>query len=145
MGVVVESADLLRSIPLFEGLNEDDLQALATRVARRAFRSGEFIFRQGDAGSAMYIVAEGRVNIHLVAPASERVSLKDIGPGEYFGELALFDDKPRSASALASSEAVLFELSRTTLSSYLERRPQAAMAILRTMAERLRETNTLLS
>src|SRR5262249_39735813 len=86
----------------------------------------------------------GHVNIHLPG-AAEHVSLKDIGLGEYFGELALFDDKVRSASALATSDAVLFELSRATLSKYLERRPAAAMAILRTMAERLRETNALLS
>jgi uncharacterized membrane protein len=65
--------------------------------------------------------------------------------GEYFGELSLFDDKPRSASALATTDAVLLELTRDTLSGYLERRPRAAMAILRTMSERLRETNTLLS
>src|SRR4051812_21685793 len=93
----------------------------------------------------MYIVADGHVNIHLPGEASRRVSLKDIARGEYFGELALFDDKPRSASALATTEAVLLALSRETLSSYLERRPRAAMAILRTMAERLRQTNAMLS
>jgi uncharacterized membrane protein len=85
------------------------------------------------------------VNIHLPGENSRRVSLKDITVGEYFGELALFDDKPRSASALATTEALLLELSRETLSNYLERRPRAAMAILRTMAERLRETNAMLS
>jgi CRP/FNR family cyclic AMP-dependent transcriptional regulator len=143
---VVEVAELLGSIPLFEGLTEDDLQALAASVTRRTFESGQLIFKQGDAGTEMYVVANGHVNIHLPGPtAGEPVSLKDIGRGEYFGELALFDDKPRSASARATSSAVLFELSRPTLSGYLERRPLAAMAILRTMAERLRETNTLLS
>src|SRR4051812_4726919 len=93
----------------------------------------------------MYIVADGHVNIHLPGDGSMRVSLKDISRGEYFGELALFDDKPRSASALATTDAVLVELSRDTLSAYLERRPRAAMAILRTMSERLRETNDMLS
>lgn len=141
---MVNAAELLRSIPLFEGLTEEDLQALAASVAPRSFKAGQMIFNQGDRGSEMYIVAEGHVNIHLPG-AEERVSLKDIGLGEYFGELALFDDKPRSASALAISDAVLFELSRVTLSKYLERRPAAAMAILRTMAERLRQTNALLS
>jgi uncharacterized membrane protein len=81
----------------------------------------------------------------LPGDASRRVSLKDIARGEYFGELALFDDKPRSASALATTDAVLVELTRDTLSGYLERRPRAAMAILRTMSERLRETNAMLS
>ena len=103
------------------------------------------IFNQGDPGTEMYIVARGHVNIHLPGEASRRVSLKDITVGEYFGELALFDDKPRSASALATTDAQLLELSRDTLSAYLERRPRAAMAILRTMAERLRQTNAMLS
>jgi CRP/FNR family cyclic AMP-dependent transcriptional regulator len=141
----VESVELLRTIPLFEGLAEDDLAALASAVTRRPFRAGEMIFAQGDLGSEMYIVAEGHVNIHLPGNASRRVSLKDIARGEYFGELALFDDKPRSASALATTDAVLLELTRHTLSAYLERRPKAAMAILRTMGERLRQTNAMLS
>ena len=93
----------------------------------------------------MFIVASGDINIHLPGEASHRVSLKDIGPGEYFGELALFDDKPRSASALATTDVVLFKLRRITLESYLEHRPGAAMAFLRTMTDYLRRTNALLS
>jgi uncharacterized membrane protein len=142
---VVDSAELLRSIQLFEGLTEEDLLALAVSVTPRSFKAGQMIFNQGDRGGEMYIVAGGQVNIHLPGDASRRISLKDIAQGEYFGELALFDDKPRSASALATTDAVLLELSRATLSAYLERRPLAAMAILRTMADRLRETNALLS
>ena len=103
------------------------------------------IMAQGDSGSSMYIVESGDVNIHLPGDASHRISLKDIARGEYFGELALFDEKPRSASALATTDSVLFELQRSTLEEYLDRRPRAAMAILRTMSERLRETNTMLS
>jgi CRP/FNR family cyclic AMP-dependent transcriptional regulator len=141
----MDAMKLLHSIPLFEGLGEDDLRALAQKLERRTFKAGSMIFAQGDSGSAMYIVDSGDVNIHLPGEASRRISLKDIARGEYFGELALFDEKPRSASALATTDAVLFELQRSTLASYLERRPSAAMAILRTMSERLRETNTMLS
>jgi len=141
----VHDAELFRSIPMFEGLDDDDLQLLAASVTPRPYAAGQLVFNQGDPGSEMFIVARGHVNIHLPGDGSRRVSLKDITRGEYFGELALFDDKPRSASALATTDAVLLELSRKTLSSYLERRPRAAMAILRTMAERLRETNAMLS
>ena len=141
----MEALKLLRSIPLFQALSEKDLEALAQTLERRSFKAGAMIFAQGDSGSAMYIVDSGDVNIHLPGEASRRISLKDIARGEYFGELALFDEKPRSASALATTEAVLFELQRDTLAHYLERRPAAAMAILRTMSERLRETNTMLS
>jgi uncharacterized membrane protein len=141
----VPNTDLLRSIPMFEGLSQEDLDHLAGTLVERRLQGGEMIFDQGDKGTEMYIVAQGHVNIHLPGENSRRVSLKDISVGEYFGELALFDDKPRSASALATTDALLLELSRETLSTYLERRPRAAMAILRTMAERLRETNAMLS
>ena len=138
-------ADLLRSIPIFHGLSDDDLGALVSAVSERHFPAGRVIINQGDPGSEMFIVAAGHVNIFLPGEASRRLSLKDIAAGEYFGELALFDDKPRSASALATTDAVLLELTRATLSTYLTLRPQAAMSILQTMAARLRETNAMLS
>jgi uncharacterized membrane protein len=138
-------AELLRSIPMFQGLSEDDLSALVSSVGERHFQAGQIIINQGDSGTEMYIVASGHVNIFLPGEASRRVSLKDIARGEYFGELALFDDKPRSASALATTDAVLLELTRATLSAYLAQRPRAAMNILETMAGRLRETNAMLS
>lgn len=141
----MDRAQLLRRIPLFESLAADDIDALATTLAERQFAAGETIFNQGDAGTEMYIVAAGHVNIHLPGEQSRRVSLRDIAIGEYFGELSLFDHKPRSASALATTEVTLLELGVETLTDYLERRPRAAMPILQTMAERLRETNTLLS
>ena len=141
----MDAISLLRSIPLFEDLLEDDLKALSSSLVSRTFAAGTMIINQGDAGSAMYIVESGDVNIHLAGDESRRISLKDISRGEYFGELSLFDDLPRSASALATSDAVLLELQRDTLENYLAHRPQAAMAILRTMSERLRETNTLLT
>ena len=141
----MESLDLLRSIPMFATLSDDDLRALATAVSRREFKAGAMIFALGDRGNAMYIVERGDVNIHLPGQSSQRISLKDISRGEYFGELALFDEKPRSASAVATTDTHLLELKHDMLTRYLERRPAAAMAILRTMSERLRETNELLS
>lgn len=141
----MDAKPLLRSIALFEGLAEDDIDALASALERRTFDAGAMIFAQGDAGTAMYIVASGNVNIYLPSSVSHRISLNDIARGEYFGELALFDDKPRSASALATTDTVLLELRRATLESYLERRPRAALAILRVMGERLRKANVMLT
>ncbi|MDR3389799.1 MAG: DUF1003 domain-containing protein [Rudaea sp.] len=138
-------ATLLRSVSLFEGLSEEDLQALAGNLVRRTFAAGQMIFSHGDAGTAMYIIESGDVNIHLPGEASRRISLADLAGGEFFGELALFDEKVRSASALATTDVVLLELEHGTLEHYLETRPQAAMAILRTMSRRLRETNAILS
>lgn len=142
---LVDTTPLLCSIALFDGLSDEDLATLASAMEVRTFKAGATIFVKGDIGSAMYIVESGDVNIHLPGAASSRISLKDIARGEFFGELALFDAEPRSASALATTDTVLLELRQATLGDFLERRPRAAMAILRTMSARLRETNTLLS
>ncbi len=141
----MDHAPLLAKIPMFEGLSPEDLSELARSFVERKFPAGAIIMNQGDSGTAMYIVAEGDVNIYLPGEASRRISLKDIARGEYFGEIALFDDKPRSASALATTDATLLELDRKTLSKYLAQRPHAAMLLLRTLATRLRETNEMLS
>ena len=141
----MDKPELLRNTPLFEGLDDADLRELAVKLDERAFAAGHVIFEQGDRATSMFIVAEGHVNIYLAGEDSRRISLKDLARGEYFGELSLFDQKPRSASALATTDVVLLELTPDTLTSYLERRPRAAMSILRTMTQRLRETNTLLT
>jgi uncharacterized membrane protein len=141
----MDHSGLLARIPMFEGLGEEDVRALAKTLTERHFNAGHVIMNQGDTGTSMFIVAKGDVNIYLPGEASRRISLKDIAEGEYFGELALFDDKPRSASAVATTEATLLELSRDTLSRYLTTRPHAAMTLLRTLATRLRETNEMLS
>ncbi len=141
----MERAELLRKASLFEGLAEADLKDLASELSESRYRAGEMIFHYGDEATAMFIVAAGQVNIHLPGEQSRRISLKDLAPGEYFGELSLFDRQPRSASALATTDVVLLELTAETLSAYLAQHPGAAMPILRTMTQRLRETNTLLS
>ena len=138
-------AQVLDGIPMFEDLTDDDRSALANSLVERRFAAGEAIMHLGDHGTSMFIVAEGHVNIFLPGEASRRISLKDVTKGEYLGELALFDDKPRSASALATTDAILLELDRETLSRYLTARPQAAMVLLWTLACRLRATNEMLS
>jgi uncharacterized membrane protein len=141
----MDHAELLAGIPMFEDLGPDDLAALARAVVPRQCAAGQMIIHQGDAGTSMFIVVDGNVNIHLPGEQSRRISLKDIAAGEYFGELALFDNQPRSASAVATTNAMLLELDRTTLSSYLAARPHAAMVLLSTLAGRLRATNEMLS
>jgi CRP/FNR family cyclic AMP-dependent transcriptional regulator len=140
-------ADLFAQIPLFQGLSDEDREALAERLTEKAFKAGDIVFSQGEAGSSMYVVQSGAVQIYL--PSKEKnlppVVLKDLHTGEYFGELAIFDDKPRSASVRALVDTVLLELTRDELGEHLGRSKTAAMTILAEMAERLRETNSMLS
>ncbi len=140
-------ADLLAQISLFQGLADEDREALAARLAEKTFKSGDIVFSQGDEGSSMYIVQSGAVQIYLPSSGKDAppVVLKDLRTGEYFGELAIFDDKPRSASVRALTDTVLLELTRDELGEHLGRSKTAAMTILSEMAERLRETNAMLS
>jgi CRP-like cAMP-binding protein len=107
-------ADLLAEIPMFQGLSDEDREALAQRMTERRFKDKETVFAKGDTGSSMYIVLSGAVQIFL--PAANKgeppVVLKDSRTGEYFGELSLFDDKPRSASVVALVDTMLLELTR---------------------------------
>jgi len=140
----VNVTPLLRSLPLFEGLSEEDLVALAARLDRREYAAGEMIVTRGEAGTSMYFIESGDVNIHLPGEGSARISLKDNGPGEFFGEVALLDGGPRTASALATTPTVLLELQREILERYLEQHPRAAMAVLKSMGQSMRRTISLL-
>ena len=140
-------SDLLAQIPLFDTLAAEDLEALAGRMTERRYQSGEKVFDKNDQGSSMYVVLSGAVQIFLPGSGSEDppVILKDARTGEYFGELSLFDDKPRSASVEATVDTTLLELTRADFSDHLSKSQNAALTILAEMAERLRETNALLS
>jgi CRP/FNR family cyclic AMP-dependent transcriptional regulator len=125
-------ADLIAQIPMFEGLSDGDREELAERLQEKKFAAGEKVFDKDDKGTSM-------------ETGAPRVILKDARTGEYFGELALFDDKPRSASVEATMETVLLELTRDDFAEHLVRSKTAALSILSEMAQRLRETNALLS
>lgn len=140
-------SELLAQIPLFDSLAAEDLEALAGRMRERLYRAGERVFDKDDAGSSVYVVLSGAVQIFLpgTGPNEPRVVLKDARTGEYFGELSLFDDKPRSASVEATVDTTLLELTRADFGDHLSKSNNAALTILAEMAERLRETNALLS
>jgi len=138
--------ELLERVPLFKGLSEDARITLAERMVERRFQTGELVFAKGDKGSAMFCVLSGKIEIFLPAEGgSERVDLKEVNEGEHFGELALFDEKPRSASAEAKTDTVLLELDREHFISDIVHSEPAVLAILSEMAVRLRDTNAMLS
>jgi CRP/FNR family cyclic AMP-dependent transcriptional regulator len=138
--------ELLERVPLFRGLSESARISLSQRLVERQYMGGELVFSKGDTGSAMCLVLSGKVEIFLPPEGgAERVDLKEVNEGEHFGELSLFDAKPRSASAEAKTDCVLLELSREHFVSDIVRSEAAVLAILSEMAVRLRDTNALLS
>ena len=136
--------DLLGSIPLFESLTEDDIAALTNRLEEETAEADEVIFQQGDDGSSLFIIEDGEVEISYGAGHS-KVTLAHLFPGQYFGELSLFDGAPRSATATACKHSHLIRLDRDDLVEFVHKNPAAALRIIAEMGERLRQTNELMS
>ena len=138
--------EMLQRVPLFKGLSEAARISLSQRLVERRCPAGEMVFSKGDTGSAMFLLLSGRVEIFLPPEGgAERVDLKEVAEGEHFGELSLFDEKPRSATAVAMVDCELLELSREHFIGDIVRSEAAVLAILSEMAVRLRDTNQLLS
>ncbi len=130
--------DLLRRIPLFKDLSDEVLAGLAPHLRRRAFRRGTMIFHKDQAGDALYIVESGRVRIFLPAEGGEELSIDMLGPGDVFGDMALLDGRPRSASADALDDTVAYTLSRDEFQRHLATAPQLASALIELLSTRLR-------
>lgn len=114
-------------------------------MRRRRYRRGEVIFHQEDPGSVLHIVEEGRVRISLPSPGGEEVVVALLGPGDCFGELALIDGEPRSATALAQEPCETLTLSRADFLDFLAAHPQAALAMMVVLCWRLRQTDGLVA
>ena len=104
--------EALAAIPFFAGLDPEALDRLAGTMRSRRFRRGEVIFHLGDPGDALFVIVTGDVKISLPSETGEEAILATLGPGEVFGELALLDGAPRSASATALSATEIVELPR---------------------------------
>ena len=135
---------VLKKIPLFASLSDADQENLASLVRRKAIRKGELLFRQGDEGTALYIILQGRIKIS-VSRRTDTVTLAILGQGEFLGEMALLDDLPRSADAMALEDSQLYALNRKDFLSFLKNNEKAVHAVLSALSLRLRKTDNLLA
>jgi CRP-like cAMP-binding protein len=134
---------LLQRVPFLAALSPADRQALSSSLRRRRFRRGQTIFARDDPGESLFIIEEGSVRIHLPSPEGADLTLAVLGPGDFFGDMALLDGGPRSASATALEETETLILDRGDFTAVLESRPQSAMAVLVAVARRLREADEM--
>jgi CRP/FNR family transcriptional regulator, cyclic AMP receptor protein len=140
----MDQETLLRALPLFEHLDDDEMAALEARLERRTFDAGVEVFRAGDEGSTLFLIQDGAVEI-TTGDAKQRTTLASLFAGHFFGELSLLDGSPRSATATTTKPCVLQALDRDDFQAFLTSKPQAATKILAEMASRLRQTNALFS
>jgi len=128
----------LRRVPLFAKLSDPELGGLAERMRQKAFKRGDTIFRKDDPGQHFYVVLEGAVKIALPGEFGQEALVAIMRPGEFFGELALFDRSPRSASATALEDTRAALLAGDDFLAYLESHPASFRVVLETLARTIR-------
>ena len=142
----MEDVDVvLRRAPLFDGLDEESARALRRQMPDVKLSRGEHLFNEGDGGDRLYVVLDGKIKLTRAAADGRENLLSVLGPGEMFGELSLFDPRPRTASAVAVTDAHLAGLGHDYLRHWLTGRPDVAMHLLRALAQRLRRTNDVMA
>ena len=130
----------LQLVPLFEGLDDAELERLAADVRRRAYPADQIIFHQGDPGHAVYIVESGRVRIYVQGEDGQEVSVSIYDPGDIFGEMSLIERQPRSATAVTMEDSVLLIIHDEDFYRHLQASHQLALNLMLTLSARLRDT-----
>lgn len=138
-------ADLLSTLPIFEGLSRSQLKLIMRLLHERNYAKGETVFNEAEPGAGLYIIESGSVVITKQVEGAEPVSLAEFVKGNFFGELALIEEIPRSATASALESTKLLAFPKPDLDGLIDRQPQLAVKILynlsRLVAQRLIQAN----
>ena len=132
---------LLKKIALFSNLSEEHLSSIAEFCVEKCFRKGDVIIKQGDFGIGLYFICCGKVNIVKKTAGGENLYMAELGPGDFFGEMTVLDNAPRSADVIAFEECKCLVLTAWDFKSRMKVDPEIALKILPVVVKRFRETN----
>ncbi len=140
--------DVLKRIPIFQDFDPREFAKIEDILHRRSFAVGEAIVREGETGVGMYIILEGQVQILHAGEEGQAIRLATLGPGDFFGEQALLDESPRTASAVATQACQAIGFFRPDMLELIERNPRTGLKVVMRLSQmislRLRQTNRLL-
>ena len=136
-----DAVNALKASKLFSGMLVAELQTLEQTAQLNAYKAGRHIFQEGEQGDGLYIIVQGKVAITKLIGQNERCLLAELGPGDFFGEMAVLDDQPRSATATAKEDSQVYFLLRDVLLGVLQRQPEAMVNLLREFSIRMRDFN----
>ena len=130
-------AEALRQVPLFADLSDEDLERLGRQMKERRFKEGSEVTTEGAGGAGFFVIVEGNANVSV--GGEQRATL---GPGDYFGEIALIDEGVRSASITAVTDLLCYGMTPWEFRPFVEQHPQVAWGLLQTLARRFRGEQT---
>ena len=136
--------EVLARVGLFADLSSAELIGMAALMRPRPYAKDEVIYLRGDPGTAFYVIASGRVKIALTSPDGKELILRRLSAGDFHGELALLDDEPRSADAIATEPSVLLVLQRDAFRQFLAEHPTVATKLLAKVSQYLRRNAELI-
>src|SRR5256885_14532797 len=145
MNNLSEEAQSLARVPLFKRLEPHELEHLAEEVDQVNYKAGQTIFNEHDRGDALYILEEGAVRIWVVDEDVKEVTLAELKPGDFFGELAVLDRGERSTNSSALSDVHLHRLSSDDFQQFLMEHPDCAIDVICEIGTRMRQTNQLVT
>jgi CRP/FNR family cyclic AMP-dependent transcriptional regulator len=140
MSATVSTA-VLKAVPLFSGFPEDQLRMLTGVVGRKSVPRATTVMAAGDPTDSLYIVLSGRLKVMMGDADGKEVILSLLSPGEFFGEMGLIDDSPRSASVVTIEACELLSIAKRDFKRCLEQNFEMAMAVMRGLVKRLRDAD----
>jgi CRP/FNR family transcriptional regulator len=140
-----DTASLLGSIPVFEELSRADLEQVAAVAVPRSFAAGEIVFREGDDSDTCYVVRSGHARALREHPDGRQITLATFGPGDIFGELAMFDEERRSATVEATDDLDALAILGPDMRSLMARHADIAVKLVISLGRRLRAANERLA
>ena len=140
---VPASIDFLKRVSMFEDLDQKSLEAIANAAVEQSYQPGQEVVRQGDTGVGAFIIRSGKVEVVQTRDGKE-TKLATLGPGEVFGEMALLDEFPRSATVRAVEPTTALGIQRWHFRGILESHPQIALALLPMLTRRVRNAEHML-
>jgi len=136
---------IIRQAPLFSALDDEAASSLRESMASEKLSKGKVLFREGQEGDRLYVVVQGKIKLGTTSGDGRENLLGIFGPGQMFGELSLFDPKPRTATATAVTDSRLVSLAYDAVIGLVTSHPQTSLEVLRRLAQRLRESNEIVS
>jgi CRP/FNR family transcriptional regulator, cyclic AMP receptor protein len=134
----------IENVPLFKSLQEHELRILAAHLSSRKYSEGETVISEGEKSTDLYIIIEGRARVSLKRQQAEDITIDELGPGQFFGEMGLLDGKPRSADVVCLTECNMFCLEREDFNEVVKRNPSILQSLVIELCDRLRRANDMI-
>jgi CRP-like cAMP-binding protein len=141
----MDEQELLRSVPIFSELSEADFASLAKVANRRRYPKDSVVFFENEQGDFFFMILEGRIKVTILGDDGREVILSLLGSGDFFGEMALLDNEPRSATAIAVEDSELLSLHRNDFQSVLSDNRSIMVGLIKVLTARLRRANHQIS